>query len=296
METQNIFDRGVAKVKSVVSEVSIEQRDFIKAIVRNCNDGWLQGWHESNGGNLSYRMTFDEVSSCRSYFSDLVGEWTPIGIRAQGLQGECFAVTGAGVHFRDIAFEPVAGLGIVEVNQTGDAYRIVWGFKGGGRPTSEFASHFMNHAVRKAVTNGACRVVYHAHPAQVIALSSILPADSKAWSRILWQSLTESMLLFPEGIGIAAGLAPGSAQIAEATSGLMENFSTVVWPHHGVFCSAADLDTAFGIMHTVEKAASIYLQARTANGGASGLIVPSDDELRGIAQGLGVMLRAEYLG
>ena len=295
METQSIFDRGVAKVKSVVSEVSIEQRDFIKAIVRTCNDGWLQGWHESNGGNLTYRMSFDEVTACRSYFSEAFGPWIPLGIQAQGLQGEHFVTTAAGVHFRNIALDPVTCLGIVEVSQRGDAYRAVWGFKGTGQPTSEFPSHFMNHAVRKAVTNGACRAIYHAHPTHVIALSAVLPGDSKTWSRVLWQSLTENIWLLPEGIGVTAALIPGSTEAAEATSKLMERCSSVVWPHHGVFCSAADLDGVFGLMHTIEKASAIYLQACSATGGAKALVTPTDDELRAIAKGFNVTLKPEYL-
>ena len=31
--------------------------DIVKGFMRMCNDGWLQGWHERNGGNLTYRMT-----------------------------------------------------------------------------------------------------------------------------------------------------------------------------------------------------------------------------------------------
>ena len=27
----------------------------VKGFIRMCNDGWLQGWHERNGGNLTYR-------------------------------------------------------------------------------------------------------------------------------------------------------------------------------------------------------------------------------------------------
>ena len=30
--------------------------EIIKGFMRMCNDGWLQGWHERNGGNLTYRM------------------------------------------------------------------------------------------------------------------------------------------------------------------------------------------------------------------------------------------------
>ena len=34
----------------------------LKDYIRMCNDGWLQGWHERNGGNLTYRMTEEEVN------------------------------------------------------------------------------------------------------------------------------------------------------------------------------------------------------------------------------------------
>ena len=27
---------------------------IVKGYIRMCNDGWLQGWHEGNGGNLPY--------------------------------------------------------------------------------------------------------------------------------------------------------------------------------------------------------------------------------------------------
>jgi len=297
METQNIFDRGVAKVRSVVSDMSVEQREFIRAISRFCNDAWLLGWHEGAAGALSYRLSFDEAAASRSYFGEPYGEWLPLGIRAAGLQGECFAVNGAGVNFRNIAAEPLAGLGIVEVNATGDAYRSAWGFKAGGPVTNEFVSHFMYHAVRKAVTSGACRVVYHAHPAHVAALGLVLPDDSQAWSRTLWHSLDTCVALFPEGVGIAGPPEAGQAEAAETTSALMERFSTVVWPHHGVFCSAVDLNAALAAMQALDKAAAVYLEARAANGGRQdGLQTTTDAQLRTLAQGVGVTLRPEYLG
>ena len=36
----------------------------VKGFIRMCNDGWLQGWHERNGGNLTYRMTGEDVAAC----------------------------------------------------------------------------------------------------------------------------------------------------------------------------------------------------------------------------------------
>ena len=40
----------------------------VKGFIRMCNDGWLQGWHERNGGNLTYRMKEEEVAQCRPFF------------------------------------------------------------------------------------------------------------------------------------------------------------------------------------------------------------------------------------
>ena len=67
----------------------------------------------------------------------------------------------------------------VELDDTGGSWRIVWGFKGGGVPTSELPSHLMTHAVRKDATIGADRVLYHAHPSAVVAMTGVLPADAR---------------------------------------------------------------------------------------------------------------------
>ena len=37
----------------------------------------------------------------------------------------------------------------------------------------------------------------------------------------------------------------------------------VVWAHHGLFCAGATFDAAFGLMHTIEKAASILVKVRS---------------------------------
>ena len=38
---------------------------FVKGFIRMCNDGWEQGWHERNGGNLSYRIREEEIEEVR---------------------------------------------------------------------------------------------------------------------------------------------------------------------------------------------------------------------------------------
>ena len=42
--------------------------DIVKRYIRMCNDGWLQGWHERNGGNLTYRLKAEEVAEMKPFF------------------------------------------------------------------------------------------------------------------------------------------------------------------------------------------------------------------------------------
>ena len=53
--------------------------EIIKGFMRMCNDGWLQGWHERNGGNLTYRMKEEEVAQCRPFFDPQPREWVNMG-------------------------------------------------------------------------------------------------------------------------------------------------------------------------------------------------------------------------
>ena len=267
--------------------------EFVKGYIRMCNDGWLQGWHERNGGNLTYRLTKEEITKARPFFYEQPREWVNMGVTGKNLAGEYFISTGSGKFMRNVILNPEDSLCVVEINDAGDSYRIVWGLKNGGRPTSEFPSHFMNHSVRVAATNGACRVIYHAHPANLIALTYVLPLTSRDFTRVLWQSATECPVVFPGGVGVVPWMVPGGAEIAQATSELMKEFDAAVWAHHGLFCSGPDFDTTFGLMHTIEKAAEIYVKAMSMGQGIRQTI--TDDDLRAIAKEFGVTLRKEFL-
>mgnify|MGYP000100171339 CR=1 FL=1 len=136
--------------------------------IRMCGDGVRQGWHERNGGNLTYRMTEEDVQECSPYFKETPGNWVKMDVQADNLKNEYFISTGSGKFLRNVDLEPQNNICIVEINDAGDSYRIVWGLERGGRPTSEFPTHFMNHSIRKRVTNGENRVIYHAHTPNVI--------------------------------------------------------------------------------------------------------------------------------
>ena len=167
--------------------MAITDSEVIQNYIRMCGDGWDQGWHERNGGNLTYRMRPEEVEQCRPYFKAIPGQWVNMGVQADNLRGEFFISTGSGKYFRNVPLAPQDNICIVEINAAGDAWRIVWGLEKGGRPTSEFPSHFLNHSVRKEATGGACRVIYHAHPANLIAMTYILPLTARDFTRALWK-------------------------------------------------------------------------------------------------------------
>ena len=247
--------------------MSIESLDFVRGFCRVCNDGWLQGWHERNGGNLTYRMTDEDVAAALPDF-DEPRPWVEMGVQADNLRGAYFLATGSGKYMRNVQDDPAHNVGIVEINEAGDAYRIVWGLLDGARPTSEFPSHFMNHSVAMARTNGANRVIYHAHTPGVIAMSFVVPLDDRDFSTRLWKMMTECVVVFPQGVGVVPWMVPGGPAIAAASSELMRTYDTIVWAHHGLFAAGPDFDTTFGLMHTVEKAAQLYLSARAANGGS----------------------------
>lgn len=232
---------------------------FTEGFIRMADDGFLQGWHERNGGNLSYRIKKEEIEAVKE---DLTfdKEWKEIGATVKKLAGEYFLVTGSGKYFRNVKIAPEENIGIIRLDESGEKFQIVWGFTTGARPTSELPSHLMNHEVKFVKTEGKHRVIYHAHPTNVIALTFVLPLSDEVFTRELWEMATECPVVFPDGVGVVPWMVPGGEKIAIATSELMKKYDVAIWAHHGMFCSGEDFDLTFGLMHTVEKSAEILVK------------------------------------
>lgn len=272
--------------------MQITDISFVQGFIKMCNDGWEQGWHERNGGNLSYRIKEEELEEARPFFGE-PGEWRPIGTTVPGLSGEYFMVTGSGKYFRNVILDPADSICIIEIDKKGEQYRILWGLVNGGRPTSELPSHLMNHEVKKEATGGRHRVIYHAHPVNVIALTFVLPLKSEVFTRELWEMATECPVVFPSGIGVVGWMVPGGREIAVATSHLMKDFDVAVWAHHGLFCSGEDFDLTFGLMHTVEKSAEILVKVLSMRPDKLQTIEPK--QFRDLARDFHVTLPERFL-
>ncbi|MCD8221766.1 MAG: rhamnulose-1-phosphate aldolase [Clostridiales bacterium] len=271
---------------------AITDLKFVQGFIRMCNDGWNQGWHERNGGNLSYRIKPEEIESARPYFHE-PGEWREIGTSVPGLAGEYFMVTGSGKYMRNVILDAEDCTAVIELDEAGEHYRILWGLSGGGRPTSELPSHLMNHEVKKEVSGGTHRVIYHAHTTNVIALTFILPLTDEVFTRELWEMATECPVVFPDGIGVVGWMVPGGRDIAVATSELMKKYDVAIWAHHGMFCSGEDFDLTFGLMHTVEKSAEILIKMMSVQPQKRQTITPQN--FRDLARDFKVTLPERFL-
>lgn len=272
--------------------MKVTDAKFMQGFIRMADDGFQQGWHERNGGNLSYRMTEEEVESIRGELKKDTA-WIPIGTEVPDLRGEYFTVTGSGKYMRNVILDPEANLAVIEIDETGKNYRICWGLRDGGRPTSELPSHLMNHEVKKKATGDKYRVIYHAHPANTIALTFVLPLTDEAFTRELWEMATECPVVFPSGIGVVPWMVPGGREIAVATSKLMEQYDVAIWAHHGMFCAGEDFDLTFGLMHTVEKSAEILVKVLSMGSGKRQTIQP--DDFRRLAKDFHVTLPEKFL-
>ena len=265
--------------------------EFVQGFIRMANDGWEQGWHERNGGNLSYRIRPEEVEAVKEDFEPK--EWQPIGTTVPKLAKEYFIVTGSGKYFRNVIIKPEDSICIIELDEKGENYRIVWGLVNGGRPTSELPSHLMNHEVKMIATGGKHRVIYHAHTTNIIALTFVLPLEDKVFTRELWEMATECPVVFPEGVGVVPWMVPGGRDIAVATSKLMKKYNLAIWAHHGMFVSGEDFDLTFGLMHTAEKSAEILVKMLSMQPNKRQTITP--DNFRDLAKAFNVILPEEFL-
>ncbi len=232
----------------------VEDSIFFKEALRFIGYGVSLNWHERNAGNISLRLLDWEIESVKDSFS-YDNEWVELDENITDMSGELVFTTVSGSYFIDMNHNSPEKFCICEISSCGGKYRVLWG---GRKPTSELCGHLMSLGALKK--RGAYRAVYHCHPANVVALSYVLPQNEKDFSRAIWESETEGPFVFPGGIGIVDFKIPGSMELAKATAEKVETFDAVLWSFHGLFATGESIASAFGLAHAIEKAAEIKLK------------------------------------
>ena len=229
---------------------------FVEEMKKTTANMYRLGWDERNGGNISYMLEENEVAEYLDINKPLRN--IDLGFDASALKGKIFIVTGTGKYFKNIIDDPETNLGIVKIAENGTTAELLWGYKDGGKFTSEFPAHMMSHISRLSV-DPENRVIMHTHPTYTIAMNTVCSIDEKDFTHKLWQSNTEAVVVFPDGVGVLPCMVCGTNEIGIATAEKIKKTRLVVWTNHGIYGAGKTMDEAFGLIETVEKTAQIYM-------------------------------------
>ena len=261
---------------------------FITELSKTTSNMYRLGWDERNGGNISYLLDESEVAEYID--TKKVLRTIPTGFEAKKLAGKIFLVTGTGKYFKNVESDPETNLGIVRIANDGTTAELLWGYKDGGKFTSEFPAHMMSHMARLDV-DPLNRVVMHTHPTNLLAMNYVHELDEAKLSHTLWEMCTECIVVFPEGVGVLPWMLCGTNSIGEATAEKMHDFRVVVWALHGIYGAGKTLDETFGLIETVEKAAQVYMLI----GNRPRVNTIKDEDMVKLAELFGVKYRKDFL-
>ena len=243
---------------------------------------WQKGWAERNGGNITINIT-DFIDDAMRALPALT-EPRPIGQTLPHLQGCWFYCNGTGRRMRDLAHDPMANGSIIRILPDCASYEIV--ADAPVAPTSELPSHLAVHDYLLA-KGSPYRASLHTHPIELVALShSRKWLEKDAATRMLWSMIPETKAFCPRGLGIVPYLMPSSNELAEATLRTLDaDYDVVLWEKHGVFAVDTDILNAFDQVDVLNKAAQIYLAARSMGFEPDGM---TDAQMRELSDAFGL--------
>jgi rhamnulose-1-phosphate aldolase len=212
------------------------------------------GAAEGAAGNLS--VCFREHLNITECFPTVATIELPVPV--PDLAGAILIVSGSGRRLRDLLEAPTANLACILVETGGRTGRMFTApdcqFK---RVTSEFNSHLAVHHDQMRSRELSLHAIIHAQPLHLTYLSH-LPEyqDQEYLNRHLLRWQPETILNFPEGIGVLPFLLIGSAQLTVETMLALRDHPMVIWSQHGVMARADDsMFPALDLIEYAETAA-----------------------------------------
>src|SRR6476661_853569 len=191
---------------------------------------------EGAAGNLS--ICFRESLDVTALFPKM--QIVDLPVPAPDLAGATLIVTGSGRRLRDIIDAPFANLACIIVESGGQHGRMFTSqdcpFK---RVTSEFNSHLAVHHDQMRSRNIKSHAIVHAQPRHLTFLSHLPKYQDERYLNthlLRWQP--ETILNFPEGIGILPFLLPGSVHLMLESMLCLREHQLVIWSQHGVMARA----------------------------------------------------------
>ena len=185
---------------------------------------------------------------------------------------------------RDLAREPMDNGAIIRILDDCAHYEII--ADKAVMPTSELPSHLSVH--NYLIAKGSpYKASLHTHPIELVAMTHHRPfLEKDVMTNILWSMSPETKAFCPRGLGIVPYMLPGSVALAEATiRTLDDNYDVVMWEKHGVFAVDTDIMSAFDQVDVLNKAAQIYMSARSMGFEPEGM---SEAQMKELSEAFGL--------
>ena len=247
---------------------------------------WQKGWAERNGGNIVVNVT-EYLNSQLVRLPQCDSPTNPIAIgdTLPHLKGCYFYCKGTNRRMRDLARAPMDNGAIIRILDDCAHYEII--ADKAVMPTSELPSHLSVH--NYLIAKGSpYKASLHTHPIELVAMTQYQPfLEKDVMTNILWSMIPETRAFCPRGLGIVPYMLPGSVALAEATiRTLDENYDVVMWEKHGVFAVDTDIMSAFDQVDVLNKAAQIYMSARSMGFEPKGM---TDAQMKELSEAFGLV-------
>ncbi|HEX6507826.1 MAG TPA: class II aldolase/adducin family protein [Chloroflexota bacterium] len=236
-----------------------------------------------SAGNISVFVR--ELRNLDEHFEER-GE-IQLPIEVPDLASGWIVVTATGRRLRDVSAYPEQSVVVVHVHADGARATLYAAVD--LQPTSEWNSHLAIHADHVARRAVSYHAVVHAQPHHLTYLSHhpAYATDDRLSDRLLrWEP--ETVVTFPEGIGVVPFHVPGSAVQMRDTVEWSREYRLVVWQKHGVVSrSDVSASRAADLVEYAEIAARYEVLNLQLESPAGGL---SNDELRDLCMAFRVPL------
>jgi rhamnulose-1-phosphate aldolase len=194
------------------------------------------GAAEGAAGNLS--VCVRDTVEIREFFPEM--NVIDLPVPAPDLAGATIFVTGSGRRLRDIEDTPITNVAAIIIEDGGKTGRMFTAvdclFK---RVTSEFNSHLAVHHDQMRRRGIKSHAIIHAQPTYLTFLSHLPNYQDERYLNmhlLRWQP--ETILNFPNGIGVLPFLMIGSVHLMLESMLCLRDHHLVVWSQHGVMARA----------------------------------------------------------
>ncbi len=206
-------------------------------------------------------------------------------LRVPALSGGWVVVTGSGQRLRDVTRQPEKALVVLHILASGE--RALRYSASEIQPTSELNSHLAEHADQVARLGVAYHALVHAQPFCLTYLShhpGYATTPGLNHRLVRWQP--ETLVVFPEGIGMIPYQITGSAGLMEATVAGLTKHRLVVWQKHGVVArSHLSARHAADLVEYAETAARYEVENLHLGSPVGGL---TDEQIQELCERFGV--------